>query len=181
MLSPNLQSILDNRLRYLPPITGQAIMSVDWSTKIIDIGRRYGLHIDDIEELQNVILKSMTGLMSPIDFENNLISATAVSSATAEQMIDDINEQIFEPIHQFVISGEKKADPLTASGIIIEPVPLPELSSPRVPLPPSISQNPTERSTSGFSSVELEIPASPEPTVIKPNVSGNFDSFFMLK
>lgn len=181
MLSPNLQSILDNRLRYLPPITGQAIMSVDWSTKIIDIGRRYGLHIDDIEELQTVILKSMTGLMSPVDFESNLVSATAVSSATAEQMIDDINEQIFEPIHEFVMAGGKKADPLTASGIIVEPVLAPEPSALRVPLPPTSSQNFTGGSTSGFSSQELEIPASPEPTAIKPNVVGNFDSFFMLK
>ena len=52
MLSSTLQSMLDNRLRYLPEITGKAIASIDWPGRIIEIGRKYGLHMDDIEELQ---------------------------------------------------------------------------------------------------------------------------------
>jgi hypothetical protein len=71
-LSSNLQSILDNRLRYLPEITGKAINSIDWATKIITIGHTYGLHVDEMEEFQAVVLKSMIGLIAPENFEQEL-------------------------------------------------------------------------------------------------------------
>lgn len=121
-LSPNLQSILDNRLRYLPEQVGKAIYSIDWSTELITIGKKYGLHIDDMEEFQGVVLKSMIGMIAPDQFENELITATAVSPTTANNMIHDINEKIFEPIHNMV-TGQVSA-PATVmekTGIHIEP------------------------------------------------------------
>ncbi len=182
MLSSSLNTILQNRLRYLPEITGKAISSVDWPTKVIDIGRKYGLHIDDIEELQMVVLKSMTGLLPPADFETNLINATAASPATAEQMIGDMNDQIFQPIHEFVMNNGKQPDSLTSTGIVIEP----ETHIPDAPYPSN--KNPLHDSGEGgrqsrpgevvTGPAELEIPASPKP-MTKPQVKGNFSSFFV--
>lgn len=103
-LSPNLQSILDNRLRYLPEIVGKAINHIDWASSLITIGKSYGIHVDEMEEFQLVVLKSLTGMISPDQFENEIISATAVSPATAEKMIHDINEKILEPIHDFILN-----------------------------------------------------------------------------
>jgi hypothetical protein len=91
MLSSNLQTILDNRLRYLPDISSKAITSIDWSTKVIEIGHKYGLHIEDIEDMQMVVLKSMTGLASPEDFETNLITATAASPSMQQYLNPFIN------------------------------------------------------------------------------------------
>lgn len=166
MLSSNLQSILTNRLRYLPEITGKAINSIDWPTKVVEIGHKYGLHVDDIEELQTVVLKSMTGLASPADFESNLISATAASPSTVEKLILDLNHQIFEPIHDFVMTDGKTPDPLAAHGIELQP----ELAeAPLAPEPVPEPKGP-----------ELEIPASPEPVQpLKPQVPGSFSNFFV--
>lgn len=161
-LSPALQSILDNRLRYLPEVTGKAIASIDWSSKIIEIGHKYGIHVDDIEDLQAVVLKSMIGLLPPDEFERNLVMATAVSPSTAEQVIEAMNAAIFEPIHQFVMSGGKKPDALAAAGIELE------------------KEEPAEQPTVlPQAAPELEIPASPEPQKPKPVVSGKFDGFFV--
>ncbi|MEI8223923.1 MAG: hypothetical protein WCG20_02250 [bacterium] len=167
MLSSNLQSILTNRLRYLPEITGKAINSIDWPTKVVEIGHKYGLHIDDIEELQTVVLKSMTGLASPADFETNLISATAASPSTIEKLIQDLNHQIFEPIHNFVMTDGKAPDPLAVHGIELEP------SAEEIPNAPELVPEPR--------GPELEIPASPEPVVqkLKPQVPGSFNDFFV--
>jgi hypothetical protein len=167
MLSSNLQSILTNRLRYLPEITGKAINSIDWPTKVVEIGHKYGLHIDDIEELQTVVLKSMTGLASPADFETNLISATAASPATIEKLIQDLNHHIFEPIHNFVMTDGKAPDPLAAHGIELEPA-VEDISN-----APELVPEPR--------GPELEIPASPEPVVqkLKPQVAGSFNDFFV--
>ncbi len=167
MLSSNLQSILTNRLRYLPEITGKAINSIDWPTKVVEIGHKYGLHIDDIEELQTVVLKSMTGLASPADFETNLISATAASPSTIEKLIQDLNHHIFEPIHNFVMTDGKAPDPLAVHGIELEPAVV------DVPNAPELVPEPR--------GPELEIPASPEPVVqkLKPQVPGSFNDFFV--
>ena len=146
MLSSNLQSLLDNRLHYLPEITGKAISSFDWSTKIIDIGRKYGLHMDEMEDLQTVVLKSLIGLLPSDQFENNLINELALSPSNADKMISDINDQIFSPIHEFVMNKGKKPDTLTATGIVLQPTEEVVTSA-----PPSATKN-----------VMLEIPASPE-------------------
>lgn len=173
MLSTKLQTILNNRIRYLPEITGRAISSVDWPTKIIEVGHKHGLHMDEIEELQEVVLKSMTGLASPADFETNLISATAASPATIEKIIEELNMHIFEPIHQFVMNDGKAPDPLASQGIHIESE-IPEAQTMPVPEPYSPATN--------YSTGELTIPevrTAPKPQTIKPQVSGNHDSFFI--
>ncbi len=166
-LSPTLQSLLDNRLRYLPEVTGKAIASIDWSSKIIEIGHKYGIHVDDIEDLQAVVLKSMIGLLPPDEFHQNLVMATAVSPTTAEQIINAMNTEIFEPIHQFVITNGKKPDPLAAAGIELQPEEEYRLESSPVS---SISQKEV---------TSLEISGSPEPRLIKPVVPGKFDTFFV--
>lgn len=117
-LSSNLQSVLDNRLRYLPEITGKAINSIDWASRIITIGHKYGLHVDEMEEFQGVVLKSMIGLIVPENFEAELINTLALSPATTEQVIRELNTQVFEPIHDFVMNGGK-VDELKKTGIIL--------------------------------------------------------------
>lgn len=164
MLSSNLQSLLNNRLRYLPEITAKAITSIDWSTKVIEIGHKYGLHMDEIEELQGVVLKSMTGLANPADFETNLINATAASPATIEHLIEALNHAIFEPIHDFVMNNGKAPDPLKAQGIELQ-TDIPD--APMMPTPPTPRQ----------SAQELELPTTSATS--KPIVPGNFNDFFI--
>ncbi len=147
-LSSNLQSILENRLRYLPEITGQAIGSIDWATRIITIGHNYGLHVDEMEDFQAVVLKSMIGLISPENFETELINALALSPATTEKIITELNVAVFEPIHDYVMNGGK-SDPMKSLGITIET--------------PSSLAEPRDTPTSQVEKPELEIPASPEP------------------
>lgn len=118
-LSPQLQQILENRLRYLPEITGAAINSIDWATRIINIGHKYGLHVDEMEEFQGVVLKSMIGLIAPENFESELINTLALSPATTEKIIGELNTQVFEPIHDYVMN-DGKVDQLKSTGIEID-------------------------------------------------------------
>jgi hypothetical protein len=180
MLSSNLQSILDNRIRYLPEITGKAINSIDWSTKLIEIGKKFGLHVDEMEEFQGVVLKSMIGMIPPEKFEDELISALALSPANAEKVIEEINNEILEPIHDFVMNKGKAADPLKTAGIIVETaaeeptmsIPIQE-NSISIPKPPSYTADSQESQLPVF-----EVPASPEPTSSKPLIHGNFSAVF---
>lgn len=167
MLSSNLQSILDNRARYLPEITSKAINSVDWPAKLIEIGKKYGMHIDEMEDFQSVVLRSMIGMITPEKFEDELISALALSPANAEKILNDVNDQILEPIHEFVLNkGAVAPDPLKTAGIHIDPAPL-EATQDTTLMP----------EYSVVAPAPLEIPASPEPEL--PLVHGDFNDFFI--
>lgn len=158
-LSSNLQSVLENRLRYLPEITGRAIHSIDWATRIVNIGHKYGLHVDEMEDFQNVVLKSMIGLVAPQNFESELINALALSPATTEKVISELNVQIFEPIHDFVMNNGK-VDGMKSAGLEIEP---------NINLTPSAAQPTLSTSVERVPEEGLlEIPASPEPKPSRP-------------
>ena len=144
-LSSNLQSVLENRLRYLPEITGKAINSIDWATRIINIGHKYGLHVDEMEDFQGVVLKSMIGLVAPENFETELINALALSPTTTEKIISELNTEIFEPIHDYVMN-DGKVDELKKSGIILE------------------TQKDEPLNFQKLTDTALEIPGSPEET-----------------
>lgn len=177
MLSSNLQSILTNRLRYLPEITGKAINSIDWPTRLIEIGRTYGLHVDEMEDFQAVVMKAMVGMIQPGKFMDELISTLALSPANAEKVLMEVNDKVFEPIHEYVMNGGATApDPLKQTGIVMdEHVPTPA-SDDAIPVPPAPVQQPASQ--------EFEIPPSPEavptPVPAKPQVTGSFDDFFVI-
>ena len=111
---------MDNRLRYLPEITAKAVASVDWATKLAEIARGYGLHMDEVEDLQSVVMRSMVGMIAPNDFESQLIAALALSPANAEKMISEINAKVFQPIHDFVMAGGKEVDGMVNAGLHVE-------------------------------------------------------------
>lgn len=171
-ISPNLQSLLDNRLRYLPPLVGDAINSIDWASALIDIGRKFGMHMDEMEDLQAIVLKSMIGLIAPERFEQELITGLALSPANAEKMIASINAKIFEPIHEFVMNGGKTAtDPMKTVGIEIEglgsvanEVPDSPRETEFVPVPP-----------------RAPMPDVPQPPIINDDtlVAEKFEDYFM--
>ena len=167
-------SILDNRLRYLPEITGRAIASVDWSLKLIDIGKKFGLAIDELEDLQSVVLRSMIGMIAPAEFENSLIAALAISPATAEKLITEINVQVFEPIHQFVISGGK-SDGMAASGIILQG------NSDSEPTPLAINHTEAPAALEfGQTNFGGTVPPPPKPIVTDDDETPqNFNDFFI--
>jgi hypothetical protein len=175
MLSSNLQSILENRLRYLPDITRKAINSIDWPSELVSIGKKYGMHVDEMEDFQSVVMRGMTGLLSPEKFEDELISSLALSPANAEKILLEVNDRVLEPIHDYVINKGAAHDPLKATGLVVEQGTEDETSTVPVQTPAAA----TSTSTTVF-----EVPASPEPTpkpTAKPAVNGDFESFFVIK
>lgn len=195
---------MDSRLRYLPEITGQAIMSIDWPTRLIAIGKKYGLHIDDMESFQEVVLKSMLGIIDPDRFESSLLESLALSPANLDAVIDDVNDAILEPIHDFVMNqGKPSIDPLKQAGITIpqmQPESIPvsvsslgatsrpidsplDIFEPIVPTKPIESVIPEPLSEP----VHIQLPettaisSDQEPLVKKLMVPGNYEDFFVHK
>lgn len=175
MLSSNLQSILDNRLRLLPQITRDAIASVDWPTILIEIGKKYGLHIDDMEEFQGVILKSMTGMIAPAQFESALITALALSPQTTETIITEVNEKIFQPIHDYVLRGGKPVDGMEKAGIVLDNLTPAHTVPPRSPVGESL---PLRGGGSTLPALHPEALTAGEDE-LEPLASARFEDYFI--
>lgn len=139
-------------IQYLPEVNQHALRSFDWATVILNVGKKNGLYIDQLEDLQIETMLVLTGQVSAEDYPNELMNRLALSPAQAEKIIFDINQQVFTPIHDYILDQENKeikvpteitapqpisfGSPLEQAGIYPTvddaPTPTPEVSLSRV-------------------------------------------------
>lgn len=115
-MNEKLKQQFEEQLTYLPDINQQALKSFDWATELISIGHGYGLHVDQLEDLQIETMLVMVGLTPPDQYETELITRLALSPIEATRIIEEVNKKIFSPIHDYIVRGgpEKPATPATA-------------------------------------------------------------------
>lgn len=111
-----LKQQFEEQLTYLPAVNQQALRSFDWATQLLSIGHQYGLHIDQLEDLQIETMLVLVGLVSPDDYETELITRLAVSTSEAEKILNEVNKQIFIPIHDYIVNGGEKKVNTTPAG-----------------------------------------------------------------
>lgn len=108
-MNEKIRQQFEEQLVYLPEINQRALRSFDWATELVSIGKTYGLHIDELEDLQIETMLLLVGLTSPDEYEKELIERLAISPIEAEKIIQDVNKHIFSPIHDYIVSGGAKA------------------------------------------------------------------------
>lgn len=107
-MNEKLRQQFEEELVYLPEINQQALKSFDWATELLAIGKNYGLHIDELEDLQIETMLVMVGLVPPENYQNELITRLAISPTEANKIIEQVNERIFTPIHDYIVNGGPK-------------------------------------------------------------------------
>jgi hypothetical protein len=105
-----LREQFEEQLAYLPEINQRALKAFDWAEKLLGIGHKYGLHIDELDDLQVETMLAMVGLTPPQNYQNELITRLAISPAEAEKLVNEINKEIFLPIHDYIVSGGPKPE-----------------------------------------------------------------------
>lgn len=116
-MNDKLRQSFEEQLVYLPEINQQALKSFDWATELLSIGKNYGLHIDELEDLQVETMLVMVGLVQVKDYPNELINKLAISPAEANKIITQVNDRIFQPIHDYIVNGGPKV-PSTPKGVM---------------------------------------------------------------
>ncbi|HQV64667.1 MAG TPA: hypothetical protein PKZ56_00290 [Candidatus Paceibacterota bacterium] len=104
-MNEKLKQQFEEQLIYLPDINQQALKSFDWATQLLSIGHQYGLHIDQLEDLQMETMMLLVGLISPEQYPDHLTEKLAVSPTEISKIIEQINHQVFIPIHDYIING----------------------------------------------------------------------------
>lgn len=108
------QDDLMDRFESLPKALREAIVSVETADSIQAIGEKYKLHIDQIGSLGNETGLVMLGFTRPYLFPAKLAQSLKVPREQASLIAQDINEQIFTKIRDFIekpnLNSEKEAE-----------------------------------------------------------------------
>src|SRR3989344_3534997 len=104
----------------LPPNLREAYGSVNTSEILEEIGKKHGLHIDDVGGLVNETGYVMLGVTPPGEYIKKLADAIDIPREKAREIAIDVNERVFKPIREALkrvhrIGEYKNAPPFTAA------------------------------------------------------------------
>ena len=95
----------------LPKDVQEAILSVDTSEAIREIGEKHKLMIDKMGDLADETGLVMLGLTHPSQYVSHLIERLGINQETAQEITEEINNKIFFPIRESLrkIQEEREA------------------------------------------------------------------------
>ena len=106
-----LSEVLLEQYKKLPEALQKAIVSVE-NTKIIqDIGKKHNLHVDQMSELVDETWLALLGIIRSTDFVGDLKNRLEVDQQKAEEIAKDVNNQIFNEIKSALVEAEKIGGP----------------------------------------------------------------------
>lgn len=90
--------ILEDQFSKLPPELRKAIADSAWEKKILAIGKRNGLHIDQLGVLQSELALAISGLIDFDEFFAEIQKRLSITSSVAQDVVDGANAEIFSVI-----------------------------------------------------------------------------------
>lgn len=126
----NTQKIIEEKMAKLPEYIKTALAKIDWGSEILNIGRKHGLHIDEMGILQTETVMVLVGLVHPDEYSGNLHQELHLPKDKIDAIVIDVNEKIFKNIRQalidFITTQDEAENNLEESifkktGIEIEP------------------------------------------------------------
>jgi len=91
---------LQEQYKNLPPKIQALMGSASTIDNIIAIGKKYGLHIDQLNILSEEVSLILYGIEKPANFNANLRKYLGVSEDVANLITYDINQQVLAPIKE---------------------------------------------------------------------------------
>ncbi len=105
----DIKNLIQNHMKKLPLDVQEAIHGSSWERKILDIGRKYGLHVDQLEILQTELSLAVLGLTERDEFVRETMREAHIDKHIMETMVADINREIFEPIREHLRKTRQQA------------------------------------------------------------------------
>jgi hypothetical protein len=109
-MDENTQKMIDEQIEGLPNDVREAIISVDFKTKLQEITKRQKLLIDQAGKLEMETTLVMIGLEPLADYVDNLQRELEIPLLQAREIALDISENIFKPIRESLQEMNDKVD-----------------------------------------------------------------------
>jgi len=87
-----------------------AINSLDWMKLIEEIGKRYSLNENDIDNLKTETLLVLTGLEDGGMYAKNIENEVGTTKEDSEKIADEADEKIFMPIYNKFTENIKNSE-----------------------------------------------------------------------
>ena len=109
-MTDKLKNIIVEEIKKLPKENQGVINSFDWEKISEDIGKKYLLSEEEINNLQVETLLVLIGLENPDDYSQNIENEVGTSKNEAEKISDEIFQKIFTPINDVLVENLKKSE-----------------------------------------------------------------------
>ncbi len=104
----DVEAQIDEFFEKLPQATREIFQNFDWESRLENLGKKYGLLLDELGILQSETMLTLFGLTLPEEFEGNLRKHMNISNTLAKTLVKDVNVSIFMPIHEQVMESQKE-------------------------------------------------------------------------
>ncbi len=108
------QKIIEEKIAQLPEYIRTALAQMNWSSEILSIGKKHGLHVDQMGALQTETAMVLVGLVHPDEYSKNLHQELSLPQDKINAIVADVNEKIFKNIRQalidFITTQDSTAD-----------------------------------------------------------------------
>ncbi len=100
-----------------------------------DIMSKHTLHVDQAGVVEHEILLLLIGLQDPVQFTEALKNDAGLDQATAEQIIQEVNERVFVPLRKQMQEASKSP--------VSQTIPRASFQTPKPKIPNSVTSLPT--------------------------------------
>ena len=115
-MDDNVKNMLRERFAELPEAVQRAVTDASVEKKLRALAAKYKLHLDQWVLLENEIMLTLLGLEAPENMVKNVAKEVHVDEALAQQIVNDIALQVFQPIRK-QIQGELDHEPLKRKSV----------------------------------------------------------------
>jgi len=109
-MTEKLQQTIKEELAKLPKEHQEAIGTFDWVKSSEEIGKKYLLNEDEINNLQVETLLVLVRLEEPDSFAKNIEDEVGTSKAEADKITEEILQKIFIPINVTLVEKIKNSE-----------------------------------------------------------------------
>ena len=107
-MTDKLRQIVKEELGKLPKETQEAINSLDWARAVEEIGKKYLLLENGINDLQIETLLVLVGLEDVNDYAQRVENEVGMTKDEAEKIAEEVVNKIFSPISNAIEENIKK-------------------------------------------------------------------------
>lgn len=135
-MEKDIDQVIKERLQILPPDIKKAINELDWGKTVLPIGKKNGLSVEQMGDLQQQTVFVLVGLLHPNEYFDAIKNALGIDAVKATALVADMNEAVFKTIKQKLVdfyeeetratasepqTEAQQADPLKSAGLEIIP------------------------------------------------------------
>lgn len=104
---------LNKYIQNLPKPVQDVVFDGIWEQRTVEIGKKYSLTDIQIEDLSNIVILILVGVQKPEEFLDVVMSDLGISRLLAEQIVEELENRVFEYALKEVESKKVKSEEKT--------------------------------------------------------------------